>query len=72
MKHLFFYKERRAILKRIVILKGSIMDSLEKYVLSECLNIMFPACGTEIRSHPSEYGPEEEIPVELGQNQLSS
>ena len=42
-------------MKRIVILKGSIIDSLEEYVLSECLNIMFPECDIEIRSHPSEH-----------------
>ena len=37
-------------MKRIVILKGSIIDSIEEYVLRECLKIMFPECHIEIRA----------------------
>ena len=37
-------------MKKIVILKGSFIDSLEDYVLRECLKIMFPECEIKIRS----------------------
>ena len=37
-------------MKKIVIMKGSFIDSLEEYVLRECLKIMFPECNIEIRA----------------------
>ena len=37
-------------MKRIVIRKGSFTDSIEEYVLRECLKIMFPECDIEIRA----------------------
>ena len=40
-------------MKKIVILKGSSIDSIEENVLSECLRIMFPECDIEIRSDPA-------------------
>ncbi len=40
-------------MKRIVILKGSFIDSLEEYVLRQCLRIMFPECNIEIRLDPA-------------------
>jgi len=48
-------------MKRIVILKGSIIDSIEEYVLKECLRIMFPECHIEIRSAPAVNSRDEEI-----------
>ena len=50
-------------MERTVILKGSIIDSLEEYVLRECLTIMFPECNIEIRSDPSVNSPDEEMPI---------
>lgn len=44
---------RRSILKKIVIMKGSFIDSLEEYALREILRIMFPECAIEIQSDPS-------------------
>jgi hypothetical protein len=41
-------EERRVILKRIVILKGSFIDYLEEYVLRGCLIITFPEFDIEI------------------------
>jgi hypothetical protein len=46
-------------MKRIVILKGSFIDSIEEYVLKECLKIMFPECNVEIRLVPAVNSPEE-------------
>ena len=48
-------------MERIVILKGSFIDSIEEYVLKECLRIMFPECNIEIRLAPAVNSPEEEI-----------
>lgn len=39
-------------MKKVVILKGSLIDSLEEFVLTECLGIMFPECHIDIRSIP--------------------
>jgi hypothetical protein len=50
-------------LKRTVTMKGSFIDSLEEYVLRECLNVMFPECSIEIRSDPSVNSPDEEMPI---------
>ena len=58
-------------MKRVVILKGSFIDSLEDYVLRECLRIMFPECDIEIRSHPPVYSPNEEIHTEPVKNQFA-
>ena len=59
-------------MKKIVILKGSSIDSLEEYVLSECLSIMFPECDIEIRSDPHVNSQNEKINIKLGQNQFAS
>ena len=48
-------------MKKIVILKGSFIDSIEEYLLRECLRIMFPECNIEIRLAPAVNSPEEEI-----------
>ena len=37
-------------MKRIVIVKGAFIDSLDEYVLRECLKIMFPECHIDIRA----------------------
>ena len=58
-------------MEKIVIMKGPFIDSLEKYVLMECLRIMFPECEIEIRSHPHVYSPDGEIPVESVKNQFA-
>ena len=39
-------------MKKMVIVRGSLIDSIEEYVLRECLRIMFPECEVEIRSVP--------------------
>ena len=44
-------RERRHNMERIVIMKGSSVDSPDEYVLTECLKIMFPDCEVEIRSN---------------------
>jgi hypothetical protein len=49
--------------KRIVILKGSFIDSIEEYVLRECLKIMFPDCNIEIQFVPAVNSPDEEIRI---------
>jgi hypothetical protein len=48
-------------LKRIVVIKGSFIDTIEEYVLKECLNIMFPGCKIEICSVKSVDSPYEEM-----------
>jgi len=57
-------------MKRIVIVKGSLIDSLEEYILTEYLGIMFPECDIEIRSDPRVNSPDEEILIKPGQNQF--
>lgn len=47
-------------MKKIVILRGSFIDSLEEFVLTECLGIMFPECDIEIRSVPMTNCPNDE------------
>ena len=59
-------EKRRFILKRIVILKGSFIDSIEEYVLRECLKIMFPDCNIEIQLVPAVISPDEEIHMKSG------
>ena len=46
-------------MKKIVILRGSLIDSLEEFVLRECLGIMFPECKIEIRADPPARSPDE-------------
>jgi hypothetical protein len=58
-------------LKKIVILKGSFIDSLEEYVLRECLGIMFPKCKIEIQSDASVNSPDEKIYIKADQNQFA-
>jgi hypothetical protein len=58
-------------LKRIVILEGAFIDSLEEYVLSECLRIMFPECKIEIRSNHHISSPSEELRIKPAQNQFA-
>ena len=50
-------------MKRIVILKGSLIDSLEEFVLKKCLGIMFPECDIEIRSVARASSPDDEIHI---------
>ena len=57
-------------MKRIVILKGSIIDSIEEYVLKQCLRIMFPECNIEIRLVPAVNSRDEEIHIKPDQNQI--
>jgi len=57
-------------LKRIVILKGSFIDSIEEYVLRQCLRIMSPDCNIEIRLEPAVNSPDEAIHVKPDQNQF--
>ncbi|MFC1821614.1 hypothetical protein ACFL9T_02835 [Thermodesulfobacteriota bacterium] len=57
-------------MKKIVILKGSFIDSIEEFVLKECLSIMFPECDIEIRSVPAVNSPDEENHMKLGKNQF--
>jgi hypothetical protein len=54
-----------------VILKGSFIDSLEEYVLRECLGIMFPECKIEIQSDASVNSPDEKIYIKADQNQFA-
>jgi hypothetical protein len=48
-------------LKKIVILKGALIDSLEEFVLRECLEIMFPECKIEIRTDANASRPDEKM-----------
>ena len=57
-------------MKRIVILKGSFIDSIEEYVLRQCLRIMFPECNIEIRLDPAVNSPDEAIHIKSDQNQF--
>ena len=59
-------------MERIVILKGSLIDTLEDFVLKECLKIMFPECKIEIRSNPIVNNPDEGIRMKPDQNQFAS
>ena len=59
-------------MKRIVILKGSLIDSREAYVLRECLEIMFPQCDIEIRSNPLVNDPDEGIRMKPDPNRFAS
>ena len=63
---------RRSILKRIVILKGYAIDSIDEYVLRECLKIMFPDCELEIRSTLPESSRDDEADNRPSPNQLAS
>jgi len=58
-------------LKKIVILKGSLIDSLEDFVLKECLGIMFPECKIEIRSNPHVSRPVEETHIRSDQKKFA-
>ena len=58
-------------MEKIVIMKGPSIDSIEDYVLRECLRIMFPECKIEIRSHPPVYSPDGEIDTEPVKNQVA-
>jgi hypothetical protein len=58
-------------LKKIVIMKGSFIDSLEEFVLRECLEIMFPECSIEIRSNPLVSIPDKEIRMKPDQNRFA-
>ena len=51
-------------MKRIVIIKGPFIDSIEEDVLKECLDIMFPECNVEIRLDTSVNSLDEEIYAE--------
>jgi len=57
-------------MKRIVILKGSLIDSLEEFVLLECLGIMFPECEIEIRADPRVKTPDNVMHSKRDQNQV--
>jgi hypothetical protein len=59
-------------LKKLVILKGSFIDSLEEYVLRECLKRMFPECKIEIRLIPQVEGLNEETHIMPGKNRFDS
>jgi hypothetical protein len=50
-------------MKRIVILKGSLIDSLEEFVLKKCLEILFPECDIQIRSVARASSPDDEIHI---------
>jgi len=58
-------------LKKIVILKGSFIDSREAYVLRECSKIMFPESDIEIRSNLLVSIPDEEIRMKPDQNRFA-
>jgi len=57
-----FGKERRLKLKKIVILKRPVTNSLYNDHLEEYLKMLFPECAIEIREKPPVYNPDEEIP----------
>jgi len=59
-------------LKKMVILKGSFIDSLEEYVLRECLKIMFPECKIEILLNPQVESSNEETYIRPGKNRFDS
>jgi hypothetical protein len=59
-------------MKRVVILKGSLVDSIEEYVLRECLKIMFPQCDIEILSNPPVNDLDERIRMKPDQNRFAS
>ena len=50
-------------MKRIVIIKGHFINSIEEYLLKECLNIMFPECKIEIRAGAPVNSPGEEMDI---------
>jgi hypothetical protein len=52
-------------------MKGSFIDSLEEYVLSECLKIMFPGCDIEIRAVAPVTSPDKKINISPDQNQFA-
>jgi len=58
-------------LKKIVIVKGSFIDSLEEYVLRECLKIMFPECHIEIRAVAPVNSPDKKTNISPEQNQFA-
>ena len=64
-------KGRNSILKRIVIMKRSFIDSREAYLLRECLKIMFPESDIEIRSNPLLSIPDEDIRMKPDQNRIA-
>ena len=50
-------------MKKIVIIKGHFIDSIEEYVLRECLTIMFPECKIEICSGAPANSQDEEMDI---------
>ena len=58
-------------MKRIVIVKGSFIDSLEEYILRECLEIMFPECHIEIRAAPAVNSPDKGVDIEPAQKHFA-
>ena len=64
-------KERRPILKRIVILRGYSIDSICEGVLRGCLKIVFPECEIEIRSRPPAGSPDEEVRINPGKDRFA-
>jgi len=58
-------------LKKIVIMKGPLIDSSEGFILMGCLGILFPECAIEIRSYPPPNSPDEEIHFNCSQNQFA-
>ena len=64
-------KGRNLILKRIVVMKGPLMDSMEADVLRECLKIMFPQSDIEIRSNPLVSIRDEAIRMNPDQNRFA-
>ena len=58
-------------MKKIVILRGSLIDSLEEFVLRECLGIMFPECKIEIRADPPARSPNEARHTRSDQKKLA-
>ena len=59
-------------MKRIMILKGSLIDSLEEFVLKECLGIMFPECEIEFRSDPRGSASNDEDRIKPDQRHFAS
>jgi hypothetical protein len=63
--------ERMITMEKIVIMKGTSIDSIDEYILRVCLRIMFPECEIDIRPHPPVYSPDGEIDTEPVKNQVA-
>ncbi|MBA3027518.1 MAG: hypothetical protein FP816_01715 [Desulfobacteraceae bacterium] len=59
-------------MKKIVILKGGAIESIDEYILKKCLRIMFPECDIEIQSSQPIQRPLKKSRPKTRENQMAA